>query len=96
MKILMLIGPEGREDDLRRLIANHAVHAYSECRGVVGEGVTGRHLGTAAFPGKSVLVFTAVEDTKLEELRAAIEDFRRTLYPEEGVRAFVLPVAEMI
>lgn len=96
MKMLILIGPEGREGDLRRLIENHHVHAYSEFRGVIGEGATGRHLGTPVFPGKSVMIFTVVEDPKLQELRAAVEAFRGTLYPEEGVRAFVLPVEEML
>jgi len=96
MKMLVLIGPEGREEDLRRLIENHEVHAYSEFRGVIGEGATGRRMGTPVFPGKSVMIFTVVEDPKLEELRAAVEAFRGTLYPQEGVRAFVLPVEEMI
>lgn len=96
MKMLVLIGPEGREDDLRRLIEIHEVHAYSEFRGVIGEGATGRKLGTPVFPGKSVMIFTVVQNPKLEELRAAVEAFRRTLYPEEGVRAFVLPVEELI
>lgn len=96
MKMLVIIGPEGREDDLRQLIANHAVHAYSEFRGVIGEGLTGRRMGTPVFPGTSVMIFTVVEDPKLSELRAAVESFRATLYPQEGVRAFVLPVEELI
>ncbi len=96
MKMLVLIGPEGREEDLRRLIENHEVHAYSEFRGVMGEGATGRRMGTPVFPGQSVMVFTVVQDPKLTELRAAVEAFRQTLYPEEGVRAFVLPVEETL
>ncbi len=96
MKMLVLIGPEGREEDLRRLIASHEIHSYSEFRGVIGEGTTGRRLGTPLFPGKSVMVFTVVEDPKLQELRAAIDEFRARLYPGEGVRAFVLPVEEML
>ncbi len=96
MKMLVIIGPEGREEDLRRLIENHEVHAYSEFRGIIGAGITGRHLGTPVFPGKSVMIFTVVQDPKLKELREAVEAFRKTLYPEEGVRAFVLPVEEMM
>ena len=92
MKMLVLIGPEGREEDLRALITRHEVHAYSEFRNIVGEGATGAHLGTPVFPGRSVMIFTVVEDPKLDELRGAIDTFRRTLYPGEGVRAFVLPV----
>jgi len=96
MKMLMLIGPEGREADLRRLIENHEVHAYSEFRGVVGTGTTGPRFGTPVFPGQSVLIFTVVTDPKLRELREALDAFRRTLFPEEGIRAFVLPVEDML
>lgn len=92
MKMLVLIGPEGREDDLRNLIASHEVHAYSEFRNVIGEGATGRRLGTPVFPGRLVMIFTVVEDPQLDVLRPAVEQFRSTLYPGESVRAFVLPV----
>jgi hypothetical protein len=96
MKMLILIGPEGRESDLRDLIARHSVHAYSEFRHVIGEGETGRHLGTSVFPGRSVVIFTVVPDNRLAELKTALAEFRKGLYAEEGIRAFVLPVEEML
>ena len=96
MKMLMLIGPEGRETDLRELVSRHSVHAYSEFRNVTGEGATGRHLGTSVFPGRSVVIFTVVPADKLTELQEALADFRATLYADEGVRAFVLPVEEIL
>ncbi|OQW96469.1 MAG: hypothetical protein BWK77_04555 [Verrucomicrobia bacterium A1] len=96
MKMLILIGPEGRERDLRDLIARHSVHAYSEFRNVTGEGSTGRHLGTSVFPGRSAVIFTVVPAEKMVELKAALAEFRKTLYADEGLRAFVLPVEEML
>jgi hypothetical protein len=96
MKMLILIGPEGREADLRELVARHSVHAYSEFRNVTGEGETGRHLGTSVFPGRSVVIFTVVPAERIADLTAALAEFRKGLYAEEGVRAFVLPVEEML
>jgi|YNPMSStandDraft_1061717.scaffolds.fasta_scaffold29537_2 hypothetical protein len=96
MKMLILIGPEGREHDLRALIENHHIHSYSEFRGVIGTGRTGRHLGTPVFPGTLVMIFTVVEDPKVQELRDAVEKFRSTMYADESVRVFILPVEEML
>ena len=96
MKMLVLIGPEGRETELRELVARHSVHAYSEFRNVTGEGATGRHMGTSVFPGRSVVIFTVVPADRLAGLKAALEEFQKGLYAGEGVRAFVLPVEEML
>jgi hypothetical protein len=96
MKMLLLVGPEGREADLRDLATRNSVHAYSEFRNVTGEGQTGLHLGTSVFPGRSVVIFTVVPADGLAEFKAALAEFRKSLYADEGVRAFVLPVEEML
>ena len=96
MKMLMIVCPEGREEEVRRLIARHDVHAYSELRDIAGEGETGLHMGTRVFPGSSAIIFTVVPTEKKGELLAALREFGKTLYASEGLRAFVLPVEEMI
>lgn len=96
MKLLMIICPEERQAEIRDLIGRHDVHAYTELTNVIGEGATGKHLGTHAWPGKSVLVFTAVPKAKEQELVAALSDFKTRLYPGEGIRAFALPVESLI
>ena len=96
MKLLMIICPEERQAEIRDLIGRHDVHAYTELTNVIGEGATGKHLGTHAWPGKSVLVFTAVPKAKEKELVAALSDFKTRLYPGEGIRAFALPVESLM
>lgn len=92
MKMLMIICPENRQEEVRDLIAQHDVRAYSEIPNVLGEGKTGKHLGTHTFPGKSVLVFTAVSSGKKDELVAALKEYHESLYEGEGLRVFALPV----
>ena len=58
------------------------------------EGVTGKRLGTHVWPGKSVLMFTVVTDEKKDELVAALKECQKTLFPGEGMKAFVLPAEE--
>ena len=96
MKMLMVICPESRQADIRALIGQHDVHAYSEVSQVVGEGVTGKRLGTQTWPGRSSLLFTVIPDDKREALLAALRECRDSLYPGEGMKAFVLPVEEAL
>ena len=96
MKMLMIACPEGREADVRDLIARHDVHAYSEFRDMTGEGATGKRLGSPAWPGRSVLIFTVVPAEKIVELMASLKAFQEKLYPGEGLRAFVLPVEDAL
>jgi hypothetical protein len=96
MKMLMVICPEGREAEIRELIAKHDVHAYSELTPVTGEGKTGKKFGTHVFPERSALIFTVIAAAKMGELVVALKEFRSTLYPDEGIKAFVLPVESVL
>ncbi len=96
MKMIMVICPDARRDDIRALIEKHDVHTFSELKDVTGEGATGKRMGTRVWPGKSTLIFTVLPDDKKDELLAALKTCTRDLYPGEGLRAFVLPVEEAI
>jgi len=94
MKMLLIIGPRERHAELIRLIEIAGVHAYTELTQVSGEGLTGKKLGTAEWPERSTLLFSIVPDDRKATLLAELKKFRTKLYPEEGLRVFVLPVEE--
>jgi len=96
MKLLMVICPEDRRDLITTLVEEHGVHSFTELPQVIGEGVTGKHLGTHIWPGKSVLVFTVVTDEKKDELVIALKECQKNLFPGEGMKAFVLPAEEAL
>ncbi len=96
MKLLMIICPENRQEEIRGLMSRHEVHAYTEIPSVLGEGITGKRLDTHAWPGTSVLIFTVVPEDKETELVAALKHSAEHLYPGEGLKAFVLPVESAI
>ena len=96
MKMIMIVCPDKRRDDIRNLISNHNVHAYTELDDVTGVGETGKKLGTRAWPEKSLIIFTVVSDDKKDELVAALKQCEKSLFPGEGMRAFVMPVEESI
>jgi hypothetical protein len=90
MKMLMIIGPESRREELQRIIASHGVHAYSELTGVLGEGETGKHFATHAWPGQSVLIFTVIPKEQADALVEALRAFKAKLYQGEGIRVFAM------
>ena len=95
MKMLMIVCPENRQEEVRAIIAKHEVRGYSEIQNVLGEGATGKHLGTHGWPGKSVLVFTVVAAAKKDELVQALQEYHESLLAGEGLRVFALPVESL-
>ena len=95
MKLLMIVCPENRQEEVRAIIAKHEVRGYSEIQNVLGEGATGKHLGTHVWPGKSVLVFTVVAAAKKDELVQALQEYHESLLAGEGLRVFALPVESL-
>jgi nitrogen regulatory protein PII len=96
MKMVMIICPDQRREEIRAVIEEHAVPAFSELKDVTGEGATGKHMGTRLWPGTSRLLFTVLDDEKKNELMAALHQCANHLYPGEGLRAFVMPVEETL
>jgi len=96
MKMLMILCPSSRIESVQKLVDEHQVHGYSEILEVRGAGVSGKHLGTRAWPGTSALVFSVVEASKADELIEAVRTLASRCSREEGLRAFVLPVERMV
>jgi nitrogen regulatory protein PII len=96
MKLLMVICPENRRDQITAVMGKHGVHSFTELPQVLGEGVTGKRLGTRVWPGQSVLVFTVVSDDKKDEIVADLKECQKSLFPGEGMKAFVLPAEEAL
>jgi len=96
MKMLVIFCAGTRLKEVRRLIDEYEVPGSTEIPEVLGSGVTGRHLGTRAWPGTSSVVITAVAAPKAKELMAALESLARSCSPEEGMRVLALPVEKMI
>jgi nitrogen regulatory protein PII len=95
-KMIMILCPSSQLEHVQKLIDGHHVHGYTEILEVRGAGVSGKHLGTRAWPGTSALVFSVVEAARVDELTAAVRALATRCSPGEGLRAFVLPVEAMV
>lgn len=96
MKLVMIICPESRREDVRGVLHRQGVQGFSEMAGIKGEGKTGKHLGTHVWPMESAMLLSVVEDDKADALMEAMKECARNLFPEEGMRAFLMPVEQAI
>jgi hypothetical protein len=96
MKMVMILCPSSRLESVQKLIDEHDIRGYSEILEVRGAGVSGKHLGSRAWPGTSALVFSVIEASLADELIEAVRALASRCSPEEGLRAFVLPVERMV
>lgn len=48
------------------------------------------------WPGKSILLFAVVDDSKIAVLSAALKKCQENLMPGEGMRSFVMSIESMI
>ena len=96
MKMVMIICPESRREDVRNVLRQQGADGFSEVAGVKGEGKTGKHLGTHAWPLESAMLLSVVPDDKARTIMEAMKECSSKLFPEEGMRAFLMPVEQGI
>lgn len=96
MKMVLVVCPEGRGEEFRSSIEKRGVHAYTELGHATGEGETGKKFGRHIWPDESVIIFMVIADDKKAEIARVVKRCQSNLYPAEGMRAFVMPVEEVL
>jgi hypothetical protein len=96
MKMLLIICPEGRQREIRDRIWGHDIHAYTELKDVTGEGLKGKKLGSRVWPDTSIIVFTVIPNEKVDGLVSDLRRFSEDLFPDEGMRVFVMPAEQVV
>lgn len=96
MKMVIVICPESREREASNLMNKQNVRTFTMIKDVIGAGETGLNLGTQVWPGRSILIFSVVDDAKSNRLKQTLRNCAKDLYPGEGMRAFVLPIEDVV
>ncbi len=96
MKMVMVVFNEGVEAEVMEALSKCHVESYTKIPRIFGVGKQSEpHMGTHVWPASNSLLMIACEDDRkndiLEEVRKLRADFQK-----EGVKAFVLPVEEMV
>ncbi len=96
MKMLVVIGPRGREREIREALARHGARAFTEVPDVLGAGATGAHLDTQAFPGRQTLVFSVLKDAQLASALESLTAVKDALVADERLHVFGLPAEVLL
>jgi hypothetical protein len=75
MKLLMMIVDETHKEQLEILLQRAGVEGYTEIPHAFGLGTTGQRLGSRAYPKTSAIIFTLVEEERLQALREQVRAY---------------------
>ena len=96
MKMVLIAYCEAIDYDVIETLKKAGISGYTKFTEVLGEGTeTQPRLGTQCWPGKNNFLAIAVEDDQYETLISTIKDMKKS-HPRAGIKAFVMPMEEMI
>jgi uncharacterized protein YaaQ len=75
MKLLMMIVDETHKEELEVLLQRAGVEGYTEIPHTLGMGTTGQRLGSRAYPRTSAVIFTLVEEERVQALRDQVRAY---------------------
>ena len=75
MRMLMLIVDDEKKETLEAFLSRAGVTGFTEIPQTVGTGTTGPRLGSSAFPRTSAIIFTILENSRLEQLTRDLKSY---------------------
>ena len=96
MKMIMLMYNEAIDDEVMEALGACCLTSFTKWRKVLGKGQASEpHLDDNVWPGANNVCVTVVEDKAVAQILIRVKELRKTL-GKEGVKAFVLPVEEVV
>ena len=100
MKLVLIVFNFIYDDTVRAIIERLKIPGFTEVPRVFGTGESGKRFGTHAFPGHDTMLFTVLPTEMVGPLLEQIAQFKAGLAERAkrhgGIKAFVLPVEQMI
>ena len=96
MKMLMIIFKESLEDDIRDLLKQNEVKAFTEMHDLTGIGEASATLHSLSWPGFNNMILAALPGPEADKIIAVLQGFRDRLIQKQGgakipLRVFSLP-----
>ena len=89
MKLLVVVVPREARDEAEAALESGGALGFTEVPSVFGEGASGPRFGSRTAPGVSDLIFAALEEDRVEPLRAALAAVGARM--GRRLHAFVIP-----
>lgn len=95
-RMMIIFVDASHADDVAGILEACEVIGYSEVKGVLGKGATGRKLGSRAFPGSSTCFMAAMSEQCAVDLTRRLEALRDATGAEEGLKLYSVGAEELI
>lgn len=101
MKMIIAIFRQTLDEDIRQLLDELNLKAFTEAPKVLGIGEAGQAADTLAQPGFNSLILSALENDQADQVIAGLRAFRDTLSRNQQgakipLRVFVLPCEQVV
>ncbi len=97
MKMVLIAYYVGLEDELMELLKSLEINEFTKWERVLGQGQTsGPHLGTHIWPKTNALLALALNDQKGPALLDRIKSLKSSSLGQEGIKAFIWPLEEIV
>jgi len=96
MKMAFIVYSQAADYDVISALKEAGIKGYTKMENACGEGVdTEPKLHTHTWPGENCFVFMALQEDDLNVLVAKIRELKKD-HPRAGLKAFILPMEEII
>ncbi|MEW6248483.1 MAG: PG0541 family transporter-associated protein [Nitrospirota bacterium] len=101
MQMLLVIFRQSLDEDIRRLLKDLDIKAFTEAPKVFGIGEAGEAFGSLTWPGHNSMILAAMEDQQAERVIGRLQAFRDHLMQQQGdtkipLRVFVMPCRQVV
>lgn len=97
MKMVFISYYVGLEDELMEILSSLGIAEFTKWERVLGKGKTsGPHLGTHIWPKTNALLALALNDQEVPPLLDKIGNLKVSLLGQEGIKAFIWPLEEIV
>ncbi|MCX8069002.1 MAG: hypothetical protein N2738_00700 [Thermodesulfovibrionales bacterium] len=96
MKMALIAYCESADIEIVKAIKETGIKGYTKFEEALGEGTeTQPRLGTHCWPGKNNVLAIAIEDDEVDLIINKVK-LLKSEYPRAGIRAFILPMEQMV
>jgi hypothetical protein len=96
MKMVFIVYSQAADYDVLNAIKKAGIRGYTKMEKACGEGIeTEPKLHTHTWPGENCVLFVALEEADLPVITELIRVLKGE-HPRAGLKAFVLPMEEII
>ncbi len=92
MKMVFVVYEAGIDEDLRGVLDEAKIAAYTKLMNATGTGHKGHRFGTQIWPGTNNLLWIALPDGDVAELVKRLDDLKASYVKAPALQVFVSPV----